>query len=365
MQIVVTGATGFVGSHFAHYAVAAGHRVVGLFRPGRKPDTAQQLADSGVLLRSANILDRVTLVAAMQGADCVCHFAAAFKESGVPDDHFHRVNVGGTVNALEAAATAGARRFVYCSTAGIYGRRVAGTIDESAAPQPWNAYERSKLETERQLRSRAPQLGIEYVILRPTAVYGPQDDRLLKMFRLAAKGRFPLLGKGEGRRHMVYVTDLADAFLRACTTPAAASKEMIIGGPQVVSLREMLEILADAVNRPTSGPQLPLKPMMLLAAVTEDVCSKLGIKPPIYRRRMDFYLNDAAFSSRLAEEVLGWRPKVSLREGLRNTFMAYCDTGAIGGSRSCGRTAAASSATFWSVTQFGQSMYESGWFLLL
>ena len=104
MRIVVTGATGFVGSHFAQHTAAAGHAVVGLFRPGRKRSIRQQLAQSGVQLRSADILDRDSLAAAMRGADCVCHFAAAFKESGVGDDYFRLLNVDGTVNAIEAAA---------------------------------------------------------------------------------------------------------------------------------------------------------------------------------------------------------------------------------------------------------------------
>ena len=86
----------------------------------------------------------------MQGADCVCHFAAAFNVAGVDDD-FRRVNVDGTVNVLEAAARAGARRFVHCSTAGIYGQRVRGVIDETATPKPWNIYEQTKLESEHQM----------------------------------------------------------------------------------------------------------------------------------------------------------------------------------------------------------------------
>jgi nucleoside-diphosphate-sugar epimerase len=163
---------------------------------------------------------------------------------------------------------------------------------------------------------------MEYVILRPTAVYGPRDQRLLKLFRSAAKGRFPLFGRGDGRRHMVYVSDLADAFLRACTTPAAANQEMIVAGPEAVPLRELLQTLASLSNRRSAGPRLPLRPMLALAAVTEDLCGVLGIKPPLYRRRMDFYTNDAAFDSSRARKVLGWEPKVSLRDGLALTMRA-------------------------------------------
>ena len=87
----------------------------------------------------------------------------------------------------------------------------------------------------------------------------------------------------------------------------AANQELIVAGPKAVPLREMLETIAQAANRPAFGPSLPLKPMLALAAVVEDTCKVLKIDPPIYRRRMDFYLNDAAFDSRQAQTLLGWQ----------------------------------------------------------
>jgi nucleoside-diphosphate-sugar epimerase len=231
--------------------------------------------------------------------------------------------VDGTANLVAAALDHGVKRFILCSTAGIYGQRVPGVIDESKPTLPWNAYERSKVAAEAEVRRTAPAFGMEYVILRPTAVYGPGDERLLKLFRSAAKGRFPLFGNGNGRRHMVYVSDLADAFLRACTRPEAANQEMIVAGPEAVPLREMLGTLAKLANRRSCGPRLPLRPMLGLAALTEDLCNRLKIAPPLYRRRMDFYTNDAAFDSSRAREVLQWEPKVPLREGLARTLRAH------------------------------------------
>src|SRR5690606_7359029 len=102
-------------------------------------------------------------------------------------------------------------------------------------------------------------------------VYGPRDERLSKLFRAVQKGRFPLFGRGEGRRHMIYVTDLAQAFLCACVAPSAANQEMIVAGPRAVPLRDLLETLAQAANRRRFGPRLPLRPMLALAALTEDV----------------------------------------------------------------------------------------------
>jgi nucleoside-diphosphate-sugar epimerase len=322
MRIFVTGATGFIGAHFIECALDAGHSIVGLYRSdtARQQQLIEHLRSRGAVLQRGDVLDSESIEAAIGGAECVCHFAAAFRESDADQAYFDRLNIEGTANVLKAAHAAGVKRFVHCSTAGIHGQRVKGVIDERTPVRPWNSYERSKVAAEEQVRGCATAAGTEYVILRPTAVYGPRDERLQKLFRAVARGRFPLFGRGEGRRHMVYVSDLADAFVRACTVPGAANQAFIIAGPEAVPLKEMLTTLAQVSNRRTFGPRLPLKPMMWVAAITEDLCGLLKIKPPLYRRRMDFYMNDAAFSSERAQQVLGWKPKVSLSEGLGATF---------------------------------------------
>ncbi len=319
MRIFVSGISGFIGGHFAAHAARAGHEIVGLRRTPAKGE--DHPGSTLTQVRYGDVLAPETLAGALDGVDCVCHFAAAFTEAR-SEDYFQRVNVEGTANLLAAASAAGVKRFVLCSTAGIYGQRVSGVIDESRPPQPWNAYERSKLAAEEEVRRGAAARGLEYVILRPTAVYGPGDRRLAKLFRNAARGRFPLFGRGDGRRHMVYVEDLAQAFLLACTQAQAANQEMIIAGPEAVPLREMLQTLAEVANRKRSGPRLPLKPMLILAGITEDVCRRINVDPPLHRRRMDFYLNDAAFDCTRARTVLDWEPKVSLRDGLAATLRA-------------------------------------------
>jgi nucleoside-diphosphate-sugar epimerase len=324
MRIFVTGALGFIGAHFVERALAAGHAVVGLYRgaEGEKAELLRRFTAQGARLLQGDVLEPDTYTELLRDVDCICHFAAAFKGSGHTAEDFTRINVVGTEYVLNAGAKAGVKRYVLCSTAGIYGQRLTGLTDEAAAPQPWNAYERSKHAAEERLRERAAQLGIEYVILRPAVVYGPRDDRLLKLFRAAAKGRFPLFGAGNGRRHMVYVTDVADAFVLACTVPEAANQEMIIAGPEAVPLRVMLEVLAGVVQRKSCGPRLPLTPMLILAAIVEDGCKLIGVSPPLYRRRMDFYRSDAAFDCARAQRLMGWSPQVNLREGLRQTLEA-------------------------------------------
>jgi nucleoside-diphosphate-sugar epimerase len=324
MRIFVTGALGFIGAHFVERALAAGHQITGIFRSaeGDKAESLHKFRTQGARLEEGDILEPDTYASLLKDVECICHFAAAFKGSGHTDADFIRTNVAGTESVLSAGADAGVRRFVLCSTAGIYGQSLSGITSEVAPARPWNAYERSKHAAEERVRERAAELGMEYVILRPAVVYGPRDDRLLKLFRAAARGRFPLFGAGNGRRHMVYVSDVADAFVLGCTTPGAANHDMIIAGPEAVPLREMLNTLADVMRRKSCGPRLPLAPMLLLAALVEDACKLVGVNPPLYRRRMDFYRSDAAFDCTRAKRLMGWAPRIDLREGLLRTYEA-------------------------------------------
>lgn len=325
MKVLVTGATGFIGSHFVERALSLGHRAVALVRPKAGPASRREdaLRERGAEVVTGELRDVAAWQASLNGVDCICHFAAAFREAGVDDDTFRRVNVEGTRELATAAAKAGVKRFVLCGTAGVYGQRVPGIVDERSPMRPWNIYEITKVEAEQSLRDAAAAHDMEYAIVRPSTVYGPGDERLLKMFRAAAKGRFPLFGPGHGRRHMVHVHDLVAAFVAACEAPSAAGAEVIAAGPRATRLCDLLAALAKVLGRESCGPRLPLAPMQMLAAITEDVCRVVRVSPPLYRRRMDFYVNDVEYDCSRARELLGWTPAIDVEEGLAITLDGY------------------------------------------
>ena len=118
------------------------------------------------------------------------------------------------------------------------------------------------------------------MILRPADVYGPRDQRLLKLFAGVSRGRFPLFGRGDGRRHMVYVDDVVSGFFQACERDEALGQALILAGPRPCTLRELIAEVQPATGSPRFGLRLPLPPMLMLAAVVEDVCRVLGLDPP-------------------------------------------------------------------------------------
>jgi nucleoside-diphosphate-sugar epimerase len=170
---------------------------------------------------------------------------------------------------------------------------------------------------------------VPYTILRPADVYGTRDQRLLKLFRGVNRGRFPLFGVGTGRRLMVYVDDVVSAFFAACERAAAVGEGMIVAGPRPCTLRELIEAVGRATGSPRYGLRLPLAPMLATAAVVEDVCQKLKLDPPIYRRRMDFYTSDSAFDTSRARRILEWAPAVELADGVQRTYDAYRAAGEL------------------------------------
>ena len=332
MRLLVTGGTGFIGSHLAEEGRRRGAEVVVLGLTDRPEERAnvELLRRQGVEVVPGSITDEALCRRAVRGATHVFHLAVAMREGGKSDAFFEAVNLDGTRGLLEAAAAEGVRRFIYCSTIGIYGHRAPGVTREDSPLAPGNIYERSKVSAEALVREVGAARGLPYVILRPADVYGPRDQRLLKLFAGVSRGRFPLFGRGEGRRHMVYVDDVVAGFFQACERDQALGEALILAGPRPCTLRELIAEVQAAVGSPRYGFRLPLAPMLGLAAVVEDVCRVLRLDPPIYRRRMDFFWSDSEFDTSRALQVLDWAPRVDLPEGIRRTLDDYRRTGALG-----------------------------------
>jgi nucleoside-diphosphate-sugar epimerase len=332
MRLLVTGGTGFIGSHLAEEGTRRGAEVVvlGLTDRPEEQANAELLARLGAEVLSGSITDAEICRRAVRGATHVFHLAVAMREGGKSDEFFETINLDGTRHLLEAASVQRVERFVYCSTIGIYGHRAPGITREESPLAPGNIYERTKVSAERLVGEFAEQCGLPSVVLRPADVYGPRDQRLLKLFKGVSRGRFPLFGSGQGRRHMVYVDDVVSAFFKACERDKALGEGLIIAGPKACTLGELLEEITRATGSKRYGVRLPLAPMLGLAAVVEDVCAALKVDPPIYRRRMDFFHSDSEFDTSRARRVLDWEPRVDLREGIRRTLEDYRASGQLG-----------------------------------
>jgi nucleoside-diphosphate-sugar epimerase len=331
VRLLVTGGTGFIGSHLAEEGRRRGAEVVVLGLTDRPEEQAnvELLRRQGVEILPGSITDAELCHRAMRGVTHVFHLAVAMREGAKQDEFFESINLDGTRHLLEASQRRGVERFVYCSTIGIYGHRAPGITSEGSPLAPGNVYERTKVAAERMVRQFCAGGSPPFVILRPADVYGPRDQRLLKLFKGVAKGRFPLFGSGSGRRHMVYVDDVVSAFFRACEREQAVGESAIVAGPRSHTLRELIALVQEATGSRRYGIRLPLIPMLATAAVVEDVAKRLKVEPPIYRRRMDFFWSDSEFDTSRARRLLDWAPQVDLPEGVRRTAEDYRRAGLL------------------------------------
>jgi nucleoside-diphosphate-sugar epimerase len=331
VRLLVTGGTGFIGSHLAEEGRRRGAEVVvfGLTDRPEERANAELLSRLGAEVLPGSITDPELCRRAARGATHIFHLAVAMREGGKSDEFFESINLDGTRHLLQASTEERVQRFVYCSTIGIYGHRAPGITTEDSPLSPGNVYERTKVTAEKLVRDFAQNCGLAAVVLRPADVYGPRDQRLLKLFKGVSQGRFPLFGSGKGRRHMVYVDDVVSAFFKACERQEAVGAGLIVAGPRACTLRELLDEVQAATGSPRYGIRLPLAPMLGLAAVVEDVSAALAIDPPIYRRRMDFFHSDSEFDTSRARRVLGWEPKVDLKDGIRRTLEDYRRSGEV------------------------------------
>ncbi len=331
MKLLVTGGTGFIGSHLAEEGLRRGAdvSVLGLTDRPEEQANAALLASNGARIVSGSITDEALCRQAAAGVTHVFHLAVAMREGAKADEYFERINLDGTRVLLEAASAGPIERFVYCSTIGIYGHRAPGITREESPLSPGNVYERTKVAAERMVREFAASHRLPFTILRPADVYGPRDQRLLKLFKGVSRGRFPLFGAGRGRRHMVYVDDVVSAFFQAAERPEAEGDAMIVAGPAACTLQELVDEVASATGAARFGIRLPLRPMLAVAAVVEDASRVLHVEPPIYRRRMDFFWSDSEFDTSRARRLLAWEPRIDIREGIRRTLDDYRRLGQV------------------------------------
>ena len=226
---------------------------------------------------------------------------------------YHQVNGVAVGQLIDAAARAGVRRVVHCSTVGVHGDVEHPPANEDAPLRPGDVYQVAKLEGERHAREAAARTGVEVVIARPSGIYGPGDRRLLKLFRGVARRRFVILGDGRIFYHLTYIDDLVEGFRLCGEVPRAAGRTYILAGAEVPTLNELTALIArEAGVRPPSL-HVPVWPFWLAGAACEALCAPFGIEPPIYRRRVDFFTKSRAFDITRAREELGFAPRTTLQ----------------------------------------------------
>lgn len=324
MKLALTGASGYTGGHILKRLLARGDAVKALVRGG---SITPELKASGAELVTGVLGDPDDARRLVEGCDAVMHVAAVYRTAGHPDSYYREVNVEGARRLLEAAVEAGVRRFVHTSTVGVHGDVKNPPADENAPIAPSDIYQETKAEADAMAREFGRTHGIEVAIVRPGAIYGPGETRLLKVFRGVARGRYAVVGSGKPHYHLVYIHDLVDGFLLALDRPEAAGETFIIAGPRSLSQDDLAREVAQATGGSVWPFHIPAWPIQRLGDLVEAICVPLRIEPPIHRRRVDFWVKNRSFSIEKARRLLGYDPKVDVTEGIRRTALWYREHG--------------------------------------
>jgi nucleoside-diphosphate-sugar epimerase len=318
-SILVTGATGFTGGALTRQLVSQGANVVTFVRPSSDTSALEEL---GVDCRVVDIKDRQQVFDNFEAFDRVFHIAAAYRSEHSDEDEFRLVNVEATRHLLDAARQFGVGRFVHCSTVGVQGEIEDPPASEGYRFKPGDHYQQSKLEGELLALQYFDQ-GLPGAVVRPVGIYGPGDTRFLKLFRPISKGRFVMIGSGNVLYHMTYIDDLVQGFLLAGEHPKAIGEVFTIGGPQYTTLNELVAAVAKASGGPKPKWKIPFAPVYWASVICDRVCKRLGVQPPLYPRRTEFFQLDRAFSIEKARQLLGYDPQFSLEQGLQRTADWY------------------------------------------
>ena len=320
MKALVTGATGFVGSHLTEVLRRRCNEVTALARSPRKAET---LTAQGVRVVPGDLHDTSALERAAEGQDVVYHVAGLV--AARDEAEFLLANRDGTRNILAAAVRAGAPRFVLVSSLAAAGPSPRGTpLSGRETPRPVTAYGRSKLAAEELVRGSA----IGWSIVRPPIVYGPRDREILRVFRLARLRVAPVFGDGAQELSAVHAADLAEALVAVGGSAATLGGTYSACHPEVFTAAEFGRAVGAAMGRAVSTVRIPQQLGRAVLSLTGMAARLTGQATILTADKANEFFQPAwtGDPAPLTRDS-GWTAAYDLERGLADTYRWYRQAG--------------------------------------
>lgn len=326
MKALVTGSTGFIGSHLVEHLVRQGHDVRCLVR--QKSDT-RWLRQQSVSMVTCDYEDISSLAKAVQDVEVVFHLAARIQAPAWED--YYKANTSSTKNLLDACLSSDSRlkRFVFVSSISASGPSQKGVLKkESDTCCPASMYGRSKLMAEEVLREFSGK--ISWVIVRPPNVLGVRQEELLLSLKTVKSRILPMIGNGDLQTSLCFVDDLVRALVMAAEDPKAINKTYFVTDGHTYSWRTMLVDMAKELGVYPFVLRVPYPFLCGLATLSEAIAKLFRQEPMISRETLyssrDYYWT---YDGSKIKEELGFEPRLSFEEGLRRIIADYRQSGCL------------------------------------
>lgn len=323
-RILITGATGFIGSHLAEALHAKKYQLRCLVR---KTSDLKWIKDLPVEYVYGDLFDMDALRTAVRDVDAVYHLAGVTKAKTKAE--YARGNHLATKNLLDAVLSdrPGLGRFVHVSTQAAVGPSLGGTpVDERTPFHPITTYGITKMEAERECLRLMDRLPI--TITRPPAVYGPRDKDVFEFFSAMSKGLQPMIGFNNKHVSLIHVKDLVDGIIAAGEHPKGAGQTYFISSERFYDWKTVGEITAKVMGRRALRLRIPEAGVYVIAGFSE-LFGLMSRKPVLlnFEKARDIVQNAWTCSIAKAQRELNFRESLSLEEGIRGTVAWYKSEG--------------------------------------
>jgi len=328
-NILVTGATGFIGSHLAEELIQRGERVRCLVkRDNFEKDGVPLLKRIGAQITYGDLLDKGSIKDALAGVDKVYHMAAIARPMPIPDEEYFRVNVMGTKNLLEACKDAQVKRIVHASSISAVGPAPnRNPMDEKTACNPITVYGRSKLSAENVAIECFEIYRTPVIIIRYDMVFGPRDLVTLNFFKAVNTGLFPVLGAGMSRIEFTYVKNLIPGIISAMEKGRPGEIYHLNNG-ETYRIREVYEAIAKAEMKKLIYFPVPVAFFYLLGRIADKIEKLARIKLPFNSITVRGITSDLwVINTDKAKRELAFRPDIPLQQGIDETVAWYKENG--------------------------------------
>ncbi len=322
LNILITGANGFIGSHLVDKFIAEGFKVFGFVRT---TSDLSLLKGKQVTLRYGDITDYHSVKEALSGIDIVVHNAGLASDWGSLE-LFRKINLSGTKNVTKAAKYNSVKRMVHMSTTAIHGFNQPHAVSEDESKKPVFNYGLSKLEAENWLLDFHRTTNVDIVIIRPGNVFGPWDHTFIdKYIKAMLCGKIAYINKGHSLTCPTYVGNLVHGVHLASINEHAVGEAFIITDGLTINWKQFTETIADQLRIKYPKFSIPLNLALPLASIVERFYRIIkSEQPPIITKyRVLNGGTDYYFSIKKARKLLGYEPLTSFKESVKNTVQWY------------------------------------------